>query len=531
MTFPAAAAPSAASPIAAEPVRAEPATAGPDIAGDWRGILNAQGAQYRLVLHFAKGVDGGWLGTVDNLDRKGGMGQPYSSVSFDGSTVKLVQVRNGLAGRYEGRLESTGTIRGTWWQTGLCVPVVLTRDTTTRTTPLKPEAFAGAWQGDLNLGLAALWLVFRIENGASGARAAMDSPDQDAYGLRATDARIDGAFFKVQWKTIHAIYEGRMNNDHSAIEGVFTQAGLETSLILKPAKESDLERKRPQTPVKPYPYREEKVRYLNPDARIQLAGTLTIPKGKGPFPAAMLIPGSGPLDRDELFGGHRVFLVLADYLTRHGISVLRADKRGIGDSKGDFGTALTTDFASDAEAGLAYLRTRKEVDASKVGLIGHSEGGIIAPMTAAKPSEKVAFIVIMAGPGVPGVDFAAEQTRTAAEALGASIAPGLGAMQPGAWLKAFLALDPAKFLRKVTCPVLAINGSKDKQVLAGSNLRGIRAALEEGANRHFEIVEFPGLNHLFQTADTGWPAEYGHIEETVSPAILEKISSWISRVQ
>ena len=208
-----------------------------------------------------------------------------------------------------------------------------------------------------------------------------------------------------------------MNNDHSAIEGVFTQAGLETSLILKPAKESDLERKRPQTPVKPYPYREEKVRYLNPDARIQLAGTLTIPKGKGPFPAAMLIPGSGPLDRDELFGGHRVFLVLADYLTRHGISVRRADKRGIGDSKGDFEPALTTDFASDAEAGLAYLRTRKEVDASKVGLIGHSEGGIIAPMTAAKPSEKVAFIVIMAGPGVTGVDFAAEQTRTAAEAL------------------------------------------------------------------------------------------------------------------
>ena len=309
--------------------------------------------------------------------------------------------------------------------------------------------------------------------------------------------------------------------------------------------------------------------YANKAAGNTLAATLAVPPGKGPFPAVLLISGSGPNDRDESMLGHKPFLVLSDYLTRRGIAVLRADKRGIGKSTGNLAVATTADFATDAEAGVAYLKTRSEVDPHKIGLVGHSEGGVIAPMVAARNSD-VAFIVMMAGDGVPGDQIIVEQVRLLDEVAGASkekaaeaavqerelltlveaekneaaldkklreqlAADGVPEAQIGVsiqsltspWYRYFLTYDPATALRKVACPVLVLNGSKDLQVPPAQNLPAIRKALEDGGNKHFEIDEMPGLNHLFQTAKTGSPTEYAQIEETISPAVLDKIAGWI----
>jgi pimeloyl-ACP methyl ester carboxylesterase len=333
-----------------------------------------------------------------------------------------------------------------------------------------------------------------------------------------------------------------------------------------------LQRRRPQEPVKPYPYREEDVLYDNKVSGNQLAGTLTIPSGSGPFPAVVLITGSGPQDRDESIMGHKPFLVLADHLTRKRIAVLRVDDRGVGKSTGTFATATTADFATDVEAGIAYLKTRQEIDARQIGLIGHSEGAIIAPMIAAR-NHNVAFIVMMAGSGVPGDDIIVAQVELLSENAGQSHA---AAMKAGArqreilallkqnqdtaslekalreklagqvlesristavaqltspWYRYFIAYDPGPALRKVTCPVLALNGEKDLQVPPMQNLPAIRKELEAAGNKNFEVDELPGLNHLFQTARTGSPEEYPEIEETISPKVLEIISGWILKLK
>jgi pimeloyl-ACP methyl ester carboxylesterase len=279
------------------------------------------------------------------------------------------------------------------------------------------------------------------------------------------------------------------------------------------------------------------------------------------------ITGSGPQDRDETLMGHKPFLVLADYLTRKGIAVLRADDRGAGKSGGDFAAATTADFATDAEAGALYLKTRPEVDSKKIGLIGHSEGGAIAPLVASRRPE-IAFIVMLAGPGVPGNEVIISQTALLAKASGASDAASRAtaakerdilaimlrekdnaiagkllreqlagtpelqmALQirvlTSAWYRYFLAYDPPPAIEKTKCPVLALNGDKDTQVDSKLNLPAVGKALESGGNKTFELVQLPGLNHLFQHAQTGAVSEYGSIEETMSPAVLEKVASWI----
>jgi pimeloyl-ACP methyl ester carboxylesterase len=369
---------------------------------------------------------------------------------------------------------------------------------------------------------------------------------------------------------IGVVFDGKISADLSSIDGTFTQMGNGLPLLIKRVKDqAALEPRRPQNPVKPYPYREEDVTYASTTAGNTLAATLTIPPGKGPFPAVLLIVGSGPHDRDESLMGHKPFLVLADYLTRKGIVVLRADKRGVGKSTGDAATATSADYATDAEAGVAYLKTRVEVDPRKIGLIGHSEGGIVAPMVAAR-NPSIAFIVMMAGSGVPGDQIIVEQVRLLAEVNGVSkekaaenaakerelitliekekddavlkkelhdklaadgvpeaqISPSIMAVT-SPWFRNFLTYDPATALRKVTCPVLAINGSLDLQAPPAQNLPAIRKALEDGGNKHFEVDELPGLNHLFQTAKTGSPAEYAQIEETFAPVALDKMASWI----
>jgi pimeloyl-ACP methyl ester carboxylesterase len=462
-------------------------------------------------------------------------------------------------------------ISGTWTQ-GQALPLDFKRASTpvkTEHKPAKPSDIDGAWMGTLETGAMKLRVIFHLLNTEDGLTATLDSPDQGKNGMPMTSVTRTGITLKIEAKAIAGSFEGKISADLSTIDGTWTQMGNAMPLVLKRVKDqSELERKRPQNPVKPYPYREEEVSYDNKVQNVTLAATLTIPQGKGPFPGVVLITGSGPQDRDESLLGHKPFLVLSDYLTRHGIAVLRADDRGTGKSTGVFSTATTADFATDTEADVAYLKTRVEVDPHKIGLIGHSEGGVIAPMVAARNSD-VAFIVLMAGTGVPGDEILVAQGQAIQIASGKSpeeaakdatkereiltlietekdeakleselkekMAGDVPDAMIGAqikqvttpWFRYFLTLDPAVALRKVSCPVLAINGEKDTQVPPALNLPAIRKALAEGGNKNFEVDELPGLNHLFQMAKTGAPSEYAEIEETMSPVALGKMSSWI----
>ncbi len=538
-----------------------------DLTGDWQGTLSAGGANLRLVLHVSKAADGSLKANLDSVDQ--GVNIPVNSVTFKDSRLSLSLEM--IHGSYEGKISTDGNvISGTWTQ-GQPFPLDFKRP-----APAKPSDIDGTWMGTLDTGTIKLHVVFHILNSANGLTATMDSPDQGMKSLQTSAVKRDGASLRIEADKLDGVYVGTIAADKSSIDGKWTQKGNTFPLVLKPVKdEAVLEPKRPQNPVKPYPYRDEDVTYENKIQNVTLAATFTVPQGKGPFSVVVLITGSGPQDRDETLLGHKPFLILSDYLTRHGIAVLRADDRGTAKSTGDFKTATTADFATDTEAGIAYLKTRPEVDPHKIGLIGHSEGAVIAPMIAARNPD-VAFIVMMAGTGVSGDQVLVAQREAIAVAGGtkpeeaakyaakekemlalieaekvptekddAALEKELREKMAGdvpesqiglqiklltsPWFRYFLTYDPASALRKVTCPVLVLNGEKDKQVLPEQNLPPIRQALTQAGNKHFEVDELPGLNHLFQTANTGSPTEYAGIEETMSPVALEKINTWIAK--
>jgi uncharacterized protein len=389
----------------------------------------------------------------------------------------------------------------------------------------------------------------------------MDSLDQGAKDLPASFIVQNGMAVKCELQRIGGAFAGTLNAAGSEMSGTWTQGGGSLPIVFR-RTEKPAVLSRPQEPKKPYPYGEEEIRYENKAGGAKLAGTLTLPPGKGPFPAVLLITGSGQQDRDEALMGHRPFLVLADHLTRKGIAVLRVDDRGTGGSTGEVMTATTEDFAGDVLAGVEFLKGRgKQIDIHKIGLIGHSEGGTIAPMVATR-SQDVAFIVMMAGTGVPGDAILMAQVESLSkagvpapdvaknldmerqvlqiikkesdpkmrEARLRELSSELSAhAEASPWLRFFIMYDPAAALRKVTCPVLALNGELDLQVPSSMNLPAIAKALEDGGNRDYEIVKFPKLNHLFQTSRTGLPSEYGEIEETIAPVALETMSGWILR--
>ena len=432
------------------------------------------------------------------------------------------------------------------------------------TLPALAHDIVGDWIGTLHAGSTELRLLVHITRQPDGAlKANMDSLDQNAKGIPISSIELKESRLTFTSAVVNGSFDGTVNSDRSAIQGTFTQ-GVVLPLNLKRAGTVDLAGpRRPQNPTKPYPYREQDLTYPNPTAGIKLGASLTWPNGPGPFPAVILITGSGQQDRDESLLGHKPFLVLADYLTRQGIAVLRSDDRGAGKSGGVFAISTNADFVSDTEAAITYLKSRREIDPKRIGLIGHSGGGIIAPMVAARRQD-VAFIVLMAGTGVRGDQVIVAQVTAAAEAEGVpnaaaieegktqrrvedlimqerddavlkeKLKPILGAKTDAVvtefttpWHRQFLSYDPATALRRVSCPVLAMIGEKDVQVLPKQNLPAIRKALQEGGNKHFEVVEMPGLNHLFQTAKTGGVSEYAKIEETISPSALVKIAGWI----
>ena len=550
-----------------------PARAESKLAGDWEGVLKVGAAvELRLVLHVAEDRDGALSATFASPDQVPGSDR-VDSITLKDRAVTFAVKANG--GRYAGTLDDAGAqIVGEWSQGPGRFPLTL-RKGKVDATP------AEIWEGPIKLpGGLELRFRLRVSRPEGGPiRATADSPDQGSNGLKVDSIAIDQTSFKFTMKALKVEYSGTLDAAGAEAKGDFVQNGVKSPLTLKKVAKPT-EARRPQVPKRPYPYREVPVTYANEAAKITLAGTLTIPEGAGPFPAVLLITGSGPQDRDETLLGHKPFLVLADHLTRRGIAVLRVDDRGVGGSTGDTMNSTSEDFAGDALAGVAYLRSRKEVDRGKIGLIGHSEGGIVAPMAAARSGD-VAFLVLMAGTGLDGEqiltmqrtlilkaagatddevarqnDLAREMiavvkdekdpkaaaaklkalARKAAEALPGKEREALAdadAADPGVamlnspWFRFFLTYDPRPALAKVECPVLAINGETDLQVPPRENLAAIAEALKGGGNSHVTVLEFKGLNHLFQTSATGSPSEYGRIEETIAPAALEVISGWI----
>jgi pimeloyl-ACP methyl ester carboxylesterase len=438
------------------------------------------------------------------------------------------------------------------------------------------QDITGDWTGLLKAGAMQVHIVFHISKQDTGYNTLMDSPDQGVNGIPTASTRLVGQQLTLECAQPKIEYSGEWKD--SVISGTFRQAGLSFPLELRRGK--PVPPARPQTPVKPYPYTEEDVRFENKGAGVTLAGTLTLPPGKGTFPVVVLITGSGPQDRNETLMGHKSFLVIADALTRRGIAVLRYDDRGTAQSTGDFSKGTSADFATDVEAAVAYLKTRKEINTRRMGLIGHSEGGLIAPMVAAR-NKDIRFIVLLAGPGVRGEEIILSQQQLIMQAsawnkvtqdllevnrgamdivvgdtlrlehldtLKKQLAvyfeqkltqfPELKASGPqgtkGAidgittpWMAYFLAYDPAPALEQLHCPVLAMAGSKDLQVSPEENLVAIGRASEKGGNKRLEVKEFPDLNHLFQECKTGLPSEYGTIEQTFSPAALEYLGNWV----
>ena len=276
----------------------------------------------------------------------------------------------------------------------------------------------GQWNGILKVPGAQLRLVFHVEKTETGYASTMDSPDQGANGLLVETTTFEDATIRFILSSPRIEYEGVLGSD-GVITGNFKQAGQTFPMNLtREVLEKEI-LKRPQEPTKPYPYHSEDITFKNEKAGIELAGTLTLPNKDGVFPVVILISGSGPQNRDEELLGHKPFLVLSDYLTRNGIAVLRYDDRGTAASKGNFGTATSKDFATDVEAGVAYLLGRKEINKKKIGLIGHSEGGVVAPMVAVN-SKNIAFIVLLAGTGIPGGELLLLQQALISKVYGVS---------------------------------------------------------------------------------------------------------------
>ena len=435
----------------------------------------------------------------------------------------------------------------------------------------RPFDFSGYWEGSLTISPNnSLAMGFTITSGGEGTyEALLQIPSQGLRNFKVSSINQDGNLLTIGMEQLQATYTGTYNPETQQITGTFIQMGQSLPLVL--ALGEVKENTRPQDPVKPYPYISEDIYFPQAPEGFRLAGTITRPEGDGPFPAVVLITGSGAQNRNEELLGHRPFLVLADALTRSGIVVLRYDDRGFADSEGDASTATSLDFADDAESAVNHLKTLPYVDTGNIGIIGHSEGAIIAPIVAQR-NKDLAFLVLMAGSGVDGMAVLEDQTaailraQQAPESYIAQVVASnmaiyatildesrsleerkeavkqtllsLGMPEDQAtsqmsalfspWYMTFLALDPSDYLKDLAIPVMILNGTKDTQVSATLHVPAIEQALLDGGNTRYTTKVYDGLNHLFQPAQTGAPEEYGTIETTIDPQVLEDISTWIT---
>lgn len=442
--------------------------------------------------------------------------------------------------------------------------------------PVLGQGIEGMWSGQLEAGPQKLRLVVNITKSASGYEGTMDSPDQGAKGIPLSSVTYQSADLMFAIQPLGVVYKGTVSG--TQIVGTFTQSGVSFPLIFT---RGGVVVNRPQEPKPPYPYQSENITFSSQSPNVRLAGTLTVPQQiQGKCAAVILVSGSGPQNRDGEIFNHKPFLVIADYLTRNGIAVLRYDDRGVGGSNGASPALTTDDFVRDAHGAFDFLLSRKEIDPARIGIIGHSEGGTIAFIAAAQ-NPKIAFLVSLAGMAIRGDSLMIEQNRDLLITQGLQA----GAVEPYCralgkvfevvkkespeyivqnkerilsdilsekdmaavpdplkqnltavlttsstpWMKNLLSLDPTRYIKQVKCRVLALNGTRDLQVNAASNLAAIEAALKAGGNKHSLIRKYDGLNHLFQHATTGLPAEYGQIEETIAPVVLEEIKTWIKK--
>lgn len=423
--------------------------------------------------------------------------------------------------------------------------------------------------------------VFLFEENENGLATTMAVPTFNVSGIKPKSTSLEEGKLIIDGSELGMKYEGLWNKSTNQIEGTYKEGGVNLVLTLKKGNPKMAKINRPQEPVKPYPYYEEQVVFENTEAGIKLSGTFTKPKKNGKYPVVILISGSGRHDRDGSMMTHRPFLVLSDYLTRNNIAVLRYDDRGFGQSTGDFSKSTTADFAQDALSAVTYLKSRNDIEPDQIGFIGHSEGGIIAPL-AANQSEDVDFIITLAATGIPGREVAVQQSKslrpfpvqdevsfeqnvrksidivisdmeisekrnalyTHNKAYLTPVLKSLGAtdhnieafikketesvLKP--WNHYFFNYDPSDEFEKLKIPVLSLNGNKDTQVDATINQNAIKNALIKGNNKNYEIVELENLNHLFQECATGDMNEYKDIVQTMSPIVLKEISNWIVEI-
>ncbi len=447
--------------------------------------------------------------------------------------------------------------------------------------------FTGAWAGKMNAGKE-VTIIFHFTKKADGSYAGtLDSPDQNVKGIALSSVAVNGDSLVAALAAGGVTYRSMLTAD-TILTGTWAQRGASLPLVLKHAAEKEVaEIRKPQTPVPPFSYNSEDVEYDNADKSVHFGATFTFPKTGGTFPTAILITGSGQQDRDETILGHKPFAVLADYLTKKGYAILRVDDRGMGKTTGTLVNVTSADFAKDVEAGLAYIKTRPEVDKTKIGLIGHSEGGNIAPMVAAE-NKDIYFIVLWAGAIEGGLITNVEQNAhsllragldsvsvnafkqlhtkelslfakdantqtldpdikkvfdtwrakqpanvlstlhiTDSSFIGQNIYAAYHSLYNLAWMRFFISHNFAADLARVRCKVLALNGDLDQQVNAQRNLSLIDSVLKANNNHKYSTVHLKGLNHLFQTAVTGDVSEYASIQETIAPQALQAIGDWM----
>ncbi|WP_282035532.1 alpha/beta hydrolase family protein [Saccharicrinis aurantiacus] len=439
-------------------------------------------------------------------------------------------------------------------------------------TALNAQEIVGSWHGTLKIQGVDLPLVFNISQTDAAYAATLDSPAQGAMGIPVSTITYTDSELNIKVQNLGIHYNAHLNAE-GIFEGTFKQGTFSLPLELTQKSTETKAVLRPQEPSKPYTYYSEDITFRNSKDNIQLAGTLTMPAKTGHFPAVVLISGSGPQNRDEALFGHKPFLVLSDYLTKNGIAVLRFDDRGTAESEGNFVGSSTYDFAKDVESAIEYLKSRPEINKDKLGLIGHSEGGIIASIIAAQNND-VNYAVLMAGTALRGDQLLLLQAEKISAQMGmdttvikqnqemasgahqiilneelsnhklkdslmnyytlkydAVLTPqqkmGMVNQLTSTWMVEFIRLDPMDYLSQIRCPLLAINGSKDLQVPAEENLSLIEKAATQSGNTKMIVKELDGLNHLFQECETGAIAEYGIIEQTISPIALEEMLAWI----
>ncbi len=548
--------------------------------GAWAGEIQSPERSLAIGLQFSADGAGGLMGTVDTPSQYS-FGLAWDEVRWDGG--ELVASNQLADATLRVTLSEAGdTLRGTWDQRGTSTPVECQRQSAPPAVPASlVTGLTGRWEGDLEVGAIKLRIVFFLEPGPVGFLGGyMQSPDQTREKFPV--GRVDFAGERqvlVRVGSLSTTFEASLSDTGTVLSGKFKQGPQSFELQLKKVKQATV-LKRPQEPKPPFAYDIEEVLYDNKSANLKLAGTLTLPKGPGPFPAAILITGSGPQDRNEEIFEHKPFWVIADHLTQAGIAVLRVDDRGVGGSTtGDDPEAATSfDFATDVSAGMDFLQTHPRIDKEKIGLIGHSEGGTIAPIVTTLRKD-VAFAVLLAGVGVRGDKLLVSQNEAIMRASGidaatiektcsvqarlfalagdaslsseelkaaltdaiqadedfrnatpeeqkAGLAQGLAQLM-NPWLMTFIRYDPRDVLMAMTCPVLAVNGELDLQVPFEENLAAIGAALKAGQHPDYTIRSFPRLNHLFQHCDKGLVTEYGEIEETFSVEVLDVMTEWI----